>query len=116
MQLGLPAAEYVPFGHPMHVDGDVAPAADDAFPAWHSSHVADPGSTEYAPAGHSVQLALPCAEYAPAGHMAQVDWLVALTTGDAYPAAQSVQFADPGSSAYDPAGQSAQTRPLGSEL
>jgi hypothetical protein len=72
MQLGLPAAEYVPFGHPMHVEGDVAPAANEAFSAWHSSHVADPGSTEYAPAGQGVQLGLPGAEYAPAGHMAQV--------------------------------------------
>jgi hypothetical protein len=45
-------------------------------------HEEEPGSTEYCPAGQSVQLALAAAEKEPAGHAWQVELEVAFVVAE----------------------------------
>jgi hypothetical protein len=82
VQAGLPAAENVPAGHVVHVDGELAPTTGEAHPAaqsWHVALLVAPSTSEYVPLRHGVHAELPARLYVPTGQMLHVVFSIAPT-------------------------------------
>lgn len=126
LQLAEPGEdENDPAAQALHELASLAPTTEDAVPAAHGVHVAEPfaaklprGQTRQesaltaalpallVPAGHATHAVAPCVdENVPGEHTEQLDASDAPRRLDEDPGLQRLQLAEPGEDANDPAGQ-----------